>query len=311
MKKGSKKKKNINKKKSIKKEYIIIPIILVIIILIVVLLNNRKVMSDDNNVVNNDSNDNNNINEVDNNAIIENNNINNTNNNSNSNSSGNTKNNNKTNNGVITHKTQNSEASNKGSYGDILNTSEKSLEDIAKEQKNSEELKIGIKKYLEFLWMVDGAFNKQRYNNVDLEVNGEVLKNHSFKCEYRDNKEKCYGVNFEDNYYKLFSNKIDMNRVYGDGISLKWYEKANDEYIFTNTNNCNLGRMSNKQTLVFKEKKDNKLIFNVSFTEEVESGIFKGTHSFNEEFVLIKEDGNWKVYKAYYHNPCYMEYIVE
>ncbi len=195
-------------------------------------------------------------------------------------------------------------------YLDNADVDENFLNEL-KNQEINDELKIGIIKYLEFLQMIDGAFNDQRYNNESFVVNGVKLKNTTFECEYRDNKETCYGKNFEDNLKKLFSKNIDINRIYGDGVAIKWYEKREDGYVFTNLNNCDVGRMDINHYLVLKEKTDDKLVFKVQFKDKIEEGSFKGEHVFKEDFILIKEDGDWKVARGFYHNPCYMEYIVE
>ena len=193
------------------------------------------------------------------------------------------------------------------SYGDTIKDNQ-SIEEIILSQKDTDEVKIGVNKYLEFLWMIDGAFDKTK---TKFEVNGEKINDLSFKCEYRGTNDKCYGVNFEENYNKLFSNKVSMNRVYGDGVSLKWYDKIDGEYVFYVKNSCNVGRMNTKQSLILTEKTSKELKFKVYYNENISSGFFKGEHAYDKEFVLVKEDGSWKVRKAYYHNPCYIEYNIE
>ena len=189
-------------------------------------------------------------------------------------------------------------------------TDETTLGEIIETQKDSDEVKIGIAKYQEFLWMVDGAFYNPKNDNA-YEINGNKSDSLSFKCEYRGTNDKCYGVNFEENYNKVFSNKVSINRVYGDGVSLRWYEKKDNEYVFRPAKNCTVEKMSSKQSLVLKEKTSKELTFTVYYKESVSDGPFQGEHSYEKEFVLVKEDGTWKVRKAYYHNPCYVEYNVE
>ncbi len=188
------------------------------------------------------------------------------------------------------------------SFGDT------SIEDIITEQKDTDEIKIGINKYLEFLWMVDGAFDTSKNK---FEVNGEKINDLSFKCEYRGTNDKCYGVDFEENYNRIFSKQVSINRVYGDGVSLKWYEKVGNDYVFYPPKSCTVKRMNLKQSIILKEKTSKELKFLVYYNETVDSGFFKGNHQYEKEFVLVKEDGSWKVRKAYYHNPCYIEYNVE
>ena len=186
------------------------------------------------------------------------------------------------------------------------------VDDIIEEQKNNKELSIGIEKYLEFLWMVDGAFNYQRYDKKEFVVNGKKLEGKkNFSCDYRDNDNTmCYGNNFEKSFKNLFADNIDINNVYSDGVAIFWYQKINDEYTFTNFNNCETDRMSINQKIVLEEKNDNELKYKVFYSEENETGPYKGTHDFNKEFVLVKQDNTWKVSKAYYRNPCYMEYYI-
>ena len=125
----------------------------------------------------------------------------------------------------------------------------------------TEALAIGETKYLEFLWMVDGAFNYERYNNEEFMVNDKTLdKKPDFSCTYDKDNKVCKATNFEKNFQKLFANNIKIDNVYGDGVSVKWYEKRNNEYTFTNLNNCKTVRMSAKQTLVVDDINENKII---------------------------------------------------
>ncbi len=74
-------------------------------------------------------------------------------------------------------------------------------------------LDIGINKYLEFLWIVDGAFNK---DNEDYLVNGISLSNDNklFKCTYNNKKSnECLGDNFEEAFNNLFASNISNNNV--------------------------------------------------------------------------------------------------
>ncbi len=194
--------------------------------------------------------------------------------------------------------------------GDII-SNEITIPDEIINHENSPELEIGINKYLEFLWMVDGVFNKEKYHNEEFTVNGESLSNHTFKCEFNSDKSRCKGINFIDNYNKLFSKKVNINLVYGDGVALRWYDKIDDDYYFNIQNTCDVSRMNSKQNIILKENSNNKLVFRVYFYETVKDGLFMGNHTFDKEFTLVKEDGEWKVSKAYYHNPCYMEYNIE
>lgn len=175
-------------------------------------------------------------------------------------------------------------------------------------------LSLGEKKYLEFLWMVDGAFNDERYNNESFKVNGKTLKNKpAFTCKYDESKTSCYSTNFEKSFKELFASNVDINRVYGDGLAIRLYEKRGDKYKFTNKNTCEAGRMDLNHKLEVDEKKentDNEVTYKVTWEDDIPSGIYKGKRTYRKEFVLTKEDGEWKISKAYYHDPCRMEYII-
>ena len=173
-------------------------------------------------------------------------------------------------------------------------------------------LSLGEKKYLSFLWMVDGAFNNQRYNE-EFVVNGKKIKdvNKKFTCTYEEDSKMCIGNNFEGEFKNLFASKINYNKVYGDGQSFYWYQKIDDTYQFTNMNTCNIGRMSVDQKIEVKEEEKDKISYIVTFNDSISSGIYKGDRSYTRNFVLIKEDGDWKVSEAYYHDPCYMDYYIE
>lgn len=184
-------------------------------------------------------------------------------------------------------------------------------ENIRYVQDTKDPLSIGETKYLEFLWMVDGAFNYERYNKEDFKVNGKTLERKpDFTCTYDKEMKTCVGHNFEEAYNKLFAKSVNINRVYGDGAAIRWYEKIDGVYTFTNVNSCDAGRMSTNQQLEITESDKDKIICKVTFDEELKSGIYKGKHHFDKEFVLVKENDTWKVSKAYYHNPCYMEHNV-
>ena len=159
--------------------------------------------------------------------------------------------------------------------------------------------------------MVDGAFNDQRYNN-EISVNGKTLENMlDFICVYDEAKETCQGINFEKNYKDIFASNIEIDSVYGDGVAIRWYEKKDNDYYFTNKNSCNIGRMSLNQNLKFVKNDNGKLNYEVTYEEEIKDGIFKGKHEYKEDFVLIYENNKWKVAEAYFHDPCYMEYIIK
>ena len=184
-------------------------------------------------------------------------------------------------------------------------------EEIQVTLKEDDALSIGENKYLEFLWIVDDAFNDARFNSK-ISVNNKVMNdaNKKFVCNYENDDKRCHGLNFPEAFSDIFASNLTYNDVYGDGLAFSWYEKKNDEYYFKNMNACNSERMSTKQTLELVEKTDNKLTFKVTYVDDIKAGIYKGIHDVSREFILVKEDNNWKVSKAYYHDPCFMDYYI-
>jgi len=160
-----------------------------------------------------------------------------------------------------------------------------------------EALKIGEEKYLEFLWIVDGAFNNERLDGEYI-VNGQKLNNKEFTCTYKNNT-ICVGKNFEETFHRLFCSSITYKDVYSDLDSYSWITYENDEYLFNNLNTCGINRMNLNQKMEIKEISNDKLSFYVYSDDEK-----------HKEFILIKEDDNWKISKAYYHDLCEIRYNI-
>ena len=202
-------------------------------------------------------------------------------------------------------------SNNSNNISDNSNTNNDTSSNAVFELDKDDSLSIGVGKYLEFLWMVDGAFNDSRYKE-SIKVNNKVLKSSDidFKCNYDKENVKCKGENFEKSFEKVFASNITYDDVYGDGHAYRWYEKNDDGFFFNNLNSCNIERMSRNQTLEIVEAKKDKLTFKVKYTDNVKDGIYKGEHVNTKEFVLIKENSTWKVSKAYYHDPCFMDYYI-
>ena len=168
---------------------------------------------------------------------------------------------------------------------------------------DSEALEIGEEKYLEFLWMVDGAFNSERFDG-EFTVNGKTLDDSKkeFTCVYkRKNDESCIGNNFEKAFHNLFASNVTYNRVYSDGAIYTWFKYEKGNYIFTNSKSCSVKRMNLQQKIKLVKILDNELSFDVSDDDSVISC----------EFILIKENGNWKVGKALYKDLCEMSYVIQ
>ena len=170
---------------------------------------------------------------------------------------------------------------------------------------NSEALKIGEEKYLEFLWMVDGAFNNERMNGEFI-VNGKRLEKDSIKftCVYKNKKDNtCIGNNFEESFQSLFSSNITYNQVYGDDSGNVWFKYDKGKYKFTNTNYCSVNRMNLKQNIKLHKINQNELEYYVSYKDS-NNGLRERT------FSLIKENDIWKISKAYYEDLCEIKYRI-
>lgn len=165
-------------------------------------------------------------------------------------------------------------------------------------------IEIGEEKYLKFLWMVDGAFNSDRIDG-DFSVNGKTLSSEKkiFKCVYNKSKE-CIGENFEIEFSKLFSKKIDYDLVYGDNMIYKWYSYENGKYKFNNLDNCSINRMPLEQNLELVKIDNNKIIYKVWFNN-------RQTNKINEQdFILVYEDNEWKIDTSYYYDMCNIRYSI-
>ena len=171
---------------------------------------------------------------------------------------------------------------------------------------NDEALRIGEEKYLEFLWMVDGAFNSDRLKE-DFIVNGKSLpkENKVFTCKYRKSKSvECIGNNFESEFRKLFSENVKYENVYSDGSIYSWIYYKDGKYIFNNLNNCSINRMGINQHLRIVEIMDDKMIFEASFLNR------ENNQMNNRNFVLVLEDRKWKISSAFYYDLCGMWYTI-
>lgn len=171
----------------------------------------------------------------------------------------------------------------------------------------NEALKIGEEKYLEFLWMVDGAFNNERLDG-EFTVNGKKLSddNKKFTCTYKNkNDNTCIGNHFEEAFSNLFASNITYYIVYSDANYNTWFKYDKGKYTFINLVNCNAVRMSLNQELKINKITSDELDFIVIMQEERNQGVK------NKEFVLIKENDEWKISKAYYHDLCEMDYRIK
>lgn len=168
----------------------------------------------------------------------------------------------------------------------------------------NEALKIGEEVYLQFLWMVDGAFNDQRFNYT-FKVNNHVLKDEDkfFQCTYTNAKDSCISSNFESAFDKLFSSQINYDQVYSDGVVHTWYEKKNNKYVFANINTCNSVRMSENHHLTVLKIERGQITYKVQF----DNGNYIDCEKF---FAIHYEDASWKITRAYYHDLCGIDYNI-
>lgn len=163
-----------------------------------------------------------------------------------------------------------------------------------------EALKLGEEKYLKFLWMVDGAFNSEQYNEEYI-VNDKSLGNNDkiFTCIYQNKNDKeCISNNFTDEFNKLFSKNIKYDDVYSDGIMYSWYKLKDDKYVFNVLESCDVKRMNSKQRLSVIKINNNSITYEVSIDDDI------------KDFILIYEDDEWKISKAFYHDLCELRYNI-
>ena len=165
---------------------------------------------------------------------------------------------------------------------------------------NEQALLLGESKYLKFLWIVDGAFNNERFNE-DFIVNGKKLDNKDivFTCKYNKTN-VCIGNNFKEEFNNLFSKNIKYDDVYSDGITYSWYRYEDNKDIFNNMDSCNVNRMNLEHSLkVIKINKD-VVFYEVSFDDSKHV----------KEFNLVLEGNEWKISKAFYHDLCELRYNI-
>ena len=163
-------------------------------------------------------------------------------------------------------------------------------------------LKIGEEKYLQFLWMVDGAYNSERLKE-DFIVNNKSLSNEEkvFTCKYNSFKDKeCIGNNFESEFKKLFSKNITYEKVYSDGVLYSWVLIKNGKYVFNNVNTCNINRMGINHTLKLSTFNNHKMVYQVEFLNTLTNQLIK------RDFILVLEDNEWKISNAFYYDLCGM-----
>ncbi len=169
---------------------------------------------------------------------------------------------------------------------------------------DTDAIKIGEEKYLEFLWVVDGAFNNDLGG---FKVNGKELakEKKTFTCKYDKKTNNCIGEGFEDSFKNLFANHLSYDNVYSDGKIYTWYSYEKEKYKFDINHNCSIDRMPLNQELVLEKIEKDTLTYKVIFQEENKTKESKNT------FELIKENNKWKINKAYYHDLCGLDYYIK
>ena len=162
---------------------------------------------------------------------------------------------------------------------------------------SDEVLKIGEEKYLEFMWIVDSAFEDK-----EITVNNKHIEDSqkTFKCEYKDKKDECLVENFEEVFKNLFSKNISYNKVYGDDITFSRLHIIDNQYIFSSIK-CSDTSKSNDFELKVKSIESDKLTYTVTSSDKRLS---------EKVFILINEDNSWKIKEAYYRDKCMMDYYI-
>jgi len=169
-----------------------------------------------------------------------------------------------------------------------------------------EAMEIGEEKYLQFLWMVDGAFNNNRLKEEFI-VNERKMEEEDkiFTCKYKESKSlECVGNNFESEFEKLFSHNIKYEKVYSDEAIYSWISFKDGKYFFNNLNSCSINRMGNEHKLKVVEIMSDKIVYEVSFLNRRNNILNK------RDFVLILENGKWKISSAFYYDLCGMWYTI-
>ena len=171
---------------------------------------------------------------------------------------------------------------------------------------SSEALDLGIDRYLKFLWMVDGAFNNERFKE-EFTVNNNKIKEEDkvFTCKYKNTKSKeCTANNFEEEFKKLFSKNINYEDVYTDKAIYSWISYKDGKYIFKNLDNCNIDRIGINHNIRVVNITSDKIIYRVFFEN-------RHSHLVNKrKFELVKEDNDWKISTASYYDLCGMRYSI-
>lgn len=170
---------------------------------------------------------------------------------------------------------------------------------------NDSALKLGEEKYLKFLWMVDGAFNSDRFKD-DFIVNDRKLNEEEkvFTCNHNKKSDECTGNNFESEFKKLFSKLITYEKVYSDEAIYSWIMIKDGKYVFNNITTCSVNRMDINHKLIVKSISKDEIVYEVSFNDK-RKGILN-----KRDFVLILEDNEWKISTAFYHDLCGMKYFI-
>ena len=73
---------------------------------------------------------------------------------------------------------------------------------------------------------------------------------------------------------------------------------------FNSLATCNINRMNTNQELKIMNISDTRITYEVLFKDNQISHILK------REFVLVLEDDEWKVSRAFYHDLCGMRYTI-
>ena len=167
-----------------------------------------------------------------------------------------------------------------------------------------EALELGEKRYLQFLWMLDEAFNdKSEYIVNDKKLDD---KDKPFVCDTK--KKLCVVKDFKELFHNYFINAISLDKVYSDGLSYKRYVINGEDYSFKDAMSCGFQSMSVKQTLQVNSIERGVISYVIDYENNDTSSKIR---NYKKEFILKYENRQWKIAKAYYSDSCRMDYNIE
>lgn len=171
---------------------------------------------------------------------------------------------------------------------------------------------LGEEKLSLFLHLVDGqgkiteetlTSTKEISINNHISLTKEKLEK-KFVCSYEKEEQRyysnCYAKNLEKYFKKLFVSDITYDEVFG----INNYLLENDKYYLNYTHICSDTPSMKNFSLEVKEIKDDKITYIFKY-DLVSLGVYSKNYS--NDFVLVKENREWKISKVSYSIPCEKE----